>query len=111
MEFLAKTLSDTMHLGKTLGGKLRPGDLVLLFGGLGVGKTTLVQSVAHGLGVSSQEYVSSPTFTLINEYEGRHLLFHIDLYRINSPAELDSLALEEIIFKYVSSKISISPLY
>ena len=74
---------DTLRLGSELGKILLPGSTLLLFGNLGAGKTTLVQGIAQGLGVS--EAVVSPTFTLINEYlDGRLPLYHLDLYRLES---------------------------
>ena len=96
MEYLARNLPDTIYLGEALGKKLLPGDIVLLYGDLGAGKTTLIQSIAHGIGVSSEEYVSSPSFTIINEYQGRYPIFHVDLYRIDSLVELEQIGLEEI---------------
>jgi tRNA threonylcarbamoyladenosine biosynthesis protein TsaE len=82
----------TQALGQTLGGHLSPGAILLLQGELGSGKTTLVQGLAQGLGITDP--VCSPTFTLINEYlEGRIPLYHMDLYRLN-PEEVVALDLE-----------------
>lgn len=76
----------TQRLGEALGRTAQAGDVLLLHGGLGAGKTTLTQGIARGLGIS--ERVASPTFTLLNEYhEGRVPLFHFDLYRL-SPEDL-----------------------
>jgi len=86
---------ETKRLGKRLGKRLLAGDIVLLFGDLGSGKTTLTQGIAAGLGVSQDEYVRSPTFTLINQYQGRMPVYHIDLFRIESSAEMANLGLEE----------------
>jgi tRNA threonylcarbamoyladenosine biosynthesis protein TsaE len=82
----------TQRLGWQLGQRCPPGTVLLLSGDLGAGKTTLVQGIGVGLGIA--EPVSSPTFTLINEYlEGRIPLYHVDLYRLD-PAQVDSLELE-----------------
>ena len=97
MKFLTCTPEETIQLGVNIGERLQPGDLVLLFGDLGSGKTTLTQGIARGLGVAEKEYVRSPSFTLINEYRGRIPIFHIDLYRIESARQLENLGLEEIL--------------
>ena len=87
---------DTAAIGRELGATLSAGDVVLLHGDLGAGKTAFVRGLAEGLGVDSQE-VSSPTFTLVQEYRGGRLpLFHVDLYRLNDPREVDDLGLDEI---------------
>jgi len=85
---------ETESLGRRLGGLLRAGDVVALSGDLGAGKTVLARGIATGAG--STAHVASPTFTLIREYPGPVLLFHIDLYRIDSPVQLGDLGLEEI---------------
>lgn len=87
----------TEEIGALLGRCLQPGDLIGLIGDLGAGKTLLVQGIARGLAVPPRVRVTSPTFTLINEYHGgRMSLYHADLYRIERPAELDELGLDEI---------------
>jgi tRNA threonylcarbamoyladenosine biosynthesis protein TsaE len=87
---------ETAAVGRELAAALSAGDVLLLEGDLGAGKTAFVRGVAEGLGVSRDE-VSSPTFTLIQEYRGGRLtLFHVDLYRIEDPRELDELGLDEI---------------
>jgi len=87
---------ETSAIGRELGGTLSGGDVVLLYGDLGAGKTAFVKGLAEGLGIARDE-VSSPTFTLIQEYRGGRLtLFHVDLYRIEDPRELDDLGLDEI---------------
>lgn len=85
--------SQTHRLGALLGGLLRPGDVVLLEGPLGAGKTALTQGIGAGLGV--RETINSPTFTLLKEYMGRLPLYHFDLYRIEDPEELFALGFED----------------
>ena len=89
---------ETLELGKKLGAKLIAGDLVLLFGDLGAGKTCLTQGICLGAGLDSNAYIRSPTFTLINEYPAKVPIFHIDLYRLESEGEMSNLGLEEIIY-------------
>src|ERR1700741_4009454 len=87
---------ETIAFGRTLAELLSPPKLVLLRGDLGAGKTTLVKGIAATFEAASEEDVTSPTFTLIHEYRGpRANLFHIDLYRIDTPHELDTLALDD----------------
>ncbi len=86
--------AGTSNLGARLAASLEPGAVVLLTGDLGAGKTAFVRGMAEGLGIDPEE-ISSPTFTLIQEYRGRRLLTHVDLYRLEGP-ELDDLGLEEL---------------
>lgn len=86
---------QTERLGAVLGGWLIPGDVVLLHGDLGAGKTTLTKGIARALGV--QETVSSPSFALVNEYALPFVrLFHLDLYRLDDPADLESIGFAEL---------------
>ena len=88
--------TETSDVGRRLAETLQPGSVVLLVGDLGAGKTALVRGLAEGLGVAREE-VSSPTFTLMQEYrDGRVPLIHVDLYRLNDPREIDELGLEEL---------------
>ncbi len=91
-----QTESETAAIGRALAASLSAGDVVLLYGDLGAGKTAFVKGLAEGLGAPRDE-VSSPTFTLMQEYRGGRLtLFHVDLYRLDDPREIDDLGLEEI---------------
>ena len=87
---------ETADVGRRLATTSQVGDVVLLYGDLGAGKTAFVRGLAEGLGVPPGD-VTSPTFTLIQEYRGGRLpLFHVDLYRLNDPREIDDLGLDEI---------------
>jgi tRNA threonylcarbamoyladenosine biosynthesis protein TsaE len=87
---------ETEAVGRDLAATLSEGDVLLLHGDLGAGKTAFIRGLGEGLGVRPDE-VSSPTFTLIQEYRGGRLpLFHVDLYRIEDPREFDELGLDEI---------------
>ena len=93
-----ETVSEagTAAVGRGLASRLSAGSIVLLFGDLGAGKTAFVRGLAEGLGVPPDE-VSSPTFTIMQEYRGGRLpLYHVDLYRLNDPREVDDLGLDEI---------------
>jgi tRNA threonylcarbamoyladenosine biosynthesis protein TsaE len=96
-EVVTQSAEETVTFGRTLGELLAPPKLVLLRGDLGAGKTTLVKGIAAAFDAASEEDVTSPTFTLIHEYRGpRAILYHIDLYRIDTPRELDTLALDDL---------------
>jgi len=87
---------ETADIGRKLASGLKPGSVLLLIGDLGAGKTALVRGLAEGLGVPPED-VSSPTFTLMQEYRGGRVpLIHVDLYRLNDPREIDELGLEEL---------------
>lgn len=88
--------AETEVLAGRLASQINPGSLVLLYGELGAGKTTFVRGFAAGLGIDP-EAVSSPTFTLIQEYRGRLRLQHVDLYRLEPGREVDELGLDELI--------------
>ena len=94
--FETATEAQTESAGESLGASLSGGDVVLLFGDLGAGKTAFVRGMARGIGASTDE-VSSPTFTIVQEYAARATtLFHVDLYRLE-PAEIDDLGLDDLI--------------
>src|SRR5687768_4805295 len=89
---------QTRRWGGRLGKLVSGGEIVGLTGDLGTGKTCFVRGVAEALEVTKEAWVRSPTFTLINEYEGRLPVYHIDLYRIGSRADLEDLNLREYLF-------------
>lgn len=96
MEILLKGLEKTEEFGIKLGKLLNPGDIVCLNGDLGAGKTTLTKSIGLGLGVD--DYITSPTFALINEYEGRMPVYHFDVYRLENVEELYDLGFDEYFY-------------
>lgn len=95
IEHISKGPSDTVAIGERIGSSSRPGQIYAIYGDLGAGKTQLVKGIARGLGVPDWEYVVSPTFTLMNVYEGRMTLCHVDLYRLESG--LSELDIEEFL--------------
>jgi tRNA threonylcarbamoyladenosine biosynthesis protein TsaE len=95
-ELLTATEVETSAAGEALGRDLGAGDVVLLYGDLGAGKTAFVRGLARGVGANPED-VSSPTFTIVQEYAGASLtLYHVDLYRLE-PAEIDDLGLEDLV--------------
>ncbi|HWP46115.1 MAG TPA: tRNA (adenosine(37)-N6)-threonylcarbamoyltransferase complex ATPase subunit type 1 TsaE [Candidatus Limnocylindrales bacterium] len=95
---LSQSPEETHRLGIKLGKNLDAGDVVALTGELGSGKTCLIQGITVGLDILNPRQVTSPTFTLINEYQGRVPIYHFDLYRINKLEELFDLGFEEYFY-------------
>lgn len=96
-EYVTHSAEETVALGRNFAGLLEPPKLVVLRGDLGAGKTTLVKGIAQAFNAASEEDVTSPTFTLIHEYRGpRAVLYHIDLYRIDTQRELETLGLDDL---------------
>ncbi len=95
MNKITKSPEETKELAAELAAKLKPGDVLALDGELGSGKTCFVQGLAKGLGIPNNRYVRSPSFTLINEYEGKIPLYHFDFYRLNNAAEVADLGIDE----------------
>jgi len=89
-----KSVQETIQFGKRLGQQLTGGEVLALTGELGAGKTVLTRGIALGLGIQTDQ-VSSPTFTLIQEYSGTIPVIHVDLYRLERPSEIAALGLEE----------------
>ena len=101
-EFTTRSGADTIEVGRKLGHLLKPPQLLLLRGELGTGKTTLVKGIAQALDAASPDEVTSPTFTLIHEYDGTQdgkpvKLFHIDVYRLEGERQLETLGLDELL--------------
>jgi len=97
-EFTTHSAEETIALGRELAKILAPPRLVLLRGDLGAGKTTLVKGIAEGFYAASQQDVTSPTFTLVHEYRGPGVnVYHIDLYRVDTPRQLETLGVDDLI--------------
>jgi len=94
-EFITHSSEETIAKGREIASKLRPPVLVLLKGDLGSGKTTLTKGIISGLGAAKEEDVTSPTFNLIHEFHDHCKVYHVDLYRIESFQDLESLGLED----------------
>lgn len=95
--FRTESPAETQTLGEKIGNTLKPGDVIALIGDLGTGKTCITQGIARGVGIASDEIVSSPSYILINEYKGKIPIYHIDLYRLENVAEIADLGLGEYI--------------
>ena len=96
--FVSNNIDETITLGKTLADYLKKGSVIALIGELGTGKTTFVKGVAEGLGVATRDEVTSPTFVLIKEYKGNPCLYHIDLYRLKDPKEIEDIDYKEYLY-------------
>jgi tRNA threonylcarbamoyladenosine biosynthesis protein TsaE len=96
MEFITHGQNETIALGKKIGARLHQGDCVALSGALAAGKTTITKGIALALGIT--ETVTSPTFTIISEYEGNMPLYHFDVYRLESAEDFINLGADDMIF-------------
>lgn len=96
--FYLPGIAETEVLGQLLGRRARPGDIICLDGDLGAGKTTLAQAIGRGLGVSEDCYITSPSFAILHEYEGRIPMFHMDFYRLQGAEEVEDLGFEEYFY-------------
>ncbi|MBW2377469.1 MAG: tRNA (adenosine(37)-N6)-threonylcarbamoyltransferase complex ATPase subunit type 1 TsaE [Deltaproteobacteria bacterium] len=92
-----QTEADTLALARSLAAVLEGGDVVGLEGGLGAGKTTFARGAVHGLGVPEETAVTSPTFALLHQYEGRLPVAHADFYRLGGEAEVEELGVDELL--------------
>ena len=97
IDIMSQSVGETKKLGQKIGTLLQYPLIIALIGDLGSGKTAFVQGLAAGLDVSADYYITSPTFTLINEYPGRLPLFHVDLYRLEAVDDLDDIGLDELL--------------
>ncbi len=99
MNFLElQSLEKTQAFGKLLGRLAEPADIITLEGDLGAGKTALTQAIGRGLEVDPKIYITSPTFSLLQEYQGRLLLYHMDLYRLAGEEDIENLGFAEYIY-------------
>ena len=96
IDFISHSAEQTRRLGERLGELLTGGDLLFFVGDLGSGKTCMIQGIGRGLGIETP--ITSPTFTLINEYVGRFRFYHIDLYRIENVQEVFSFGLDDYLY-------------
>jgi len=103
MEFVLTTVEETYKIGELIGTLVNPGDIICLIGDLGTGKTHLTKGIAKGLDI--EDNVTSPTFTIVNEYTGRLTLYHFDVYRVNDPDEIAAIGFDEYIFSDAVSVI------
>lgn len=95
-EIVTHSTEETIAQGRAIGASLKPPALILLSGDLGAGKTTLTKGIVSGLEASSEEEVTSPTFTLVHKYSGKNLVYHADLYRIDGVHDFETLGLEDV---------------
>src|SRR5271157_2578070 len=94
----SRSPEETFLIGNVIGRNLIEKDVVALVGDLGAGKTCLTHGIARGLGVPDEYQITSPSFTLINEYQGRIMLYHFDLYRLSRASEMEDMGYEEYFF-------------
>jgi len=96
-EIVTHSSEETIELGRQVGAQLKPPLLVLLFGELGAGKTTLTKGIVSALGAAEEDQVTSPTFTLVHKYEQGSVVYHVDLYRVGDFQDLETLGLEDFL--------------
>lgn len=97
MEKLSASVNQTLKIGRQLARNLRGGEIILLSGSLGTGKTVLAKGIAHGLGINKNNVIS-PTFVLLRVHKGKHLLQHFDLYRVRTIEDIFALGYEEYFY-------------
>ncbi|MGQ9615258.1 MAG: tRNA (adenosine(37)-N6)-threonylcarbamoyltransferase complex ATPase subunit type 1 TsaE [Spirochaetota bacterium] len=95
MEFISNSYDDTLSFGREIGSSLKGGEVILLIGELGCGKTVLTKGIAEGIGI--EEIITSPSFTILNIYDGPLCLYHFDFYRIDDKGEMEDL-LEDYLY-------------
>jgi tRNA threonylcarbamoyladenosine biosynthesis protein TsaE len=95
-ELVTHSSDETIQHGREIGAQLRAPVLVLLFGDLGAGKTTLTKGIVSGMGAAEEDEVTSPTFTLVHKYDRGVCVYHVDLYRVSDFHDLETLGLEDV---------------
>lgn len=103
MEFIVDNVDKTFNIGYQLGQLANSGDVICLIGDLGTGKTHITKGIAKGLSID--DHITSPTFTIVNEYKGRLKFYHFDVYRVNDPDEIAAIGFDEYIFSDAVSVI------
>ena len=98
LKYLTNSDNETIRLGYRLGSLLVDGDVIALMGGLGSGKTWFTKGIGLGLGLERNTVITSPSFAIVNEYQGRRILYHMDLYRLHSLSDFFSTGLEEYFY-------------
>src|ERR1700722_14397158 len=101
-EIKTHSSEETIERGREIGARLKAPVLILLSGDLGAGKTTLTKGIASGLGAAEVDEVTSPTFTLVHKYDGRAVVYHVDLYRIGDAHDLETLGLEDVFSEHAA---------
>lgn len=96
IKLVSNSPNDTERIGEEIGKNLNSKDVICLSGDLGVGKTLLVKGIAKGIDIT--EHITSPTFTIMNEYNGKYILYHFDVYRVNSEDDLYDIGFEEYVY-------------
>lgn len=103
MDFIVDSVDKTLEVGIQIGKSANAGDIICVLGDLGTGKTHITKGIAIGLGI--EDNITSPTFNIVNEYIGRHKLYHFDVYRVNDPDEIEAIGFDEYIFSDAVSVI------
>ncbi|AEB76903.1 tRNA (adenosine(37)-N6)-threonylcarbamoyltransferase complex ATPase subunit type 1 TsaE [Clostridium botulinum] len=96
MDFIVDSVDKTVDIGLQIGKLTNSGDIICLIGDLGTGKTHITKGIAKGLEI--HDHITSPTFNIVNEYQGRLKLYHFDVYRVNDPDEIEAIGFDEYIF-------------
>jgi tRNA threonylcarbamoyladenosine biosynthesis protein TsaE len=94
-EIISNSPDETIEFGQKIGAQLKGGEIIGVYGCLGSGKTHLIKGIASGAGTKNKHQINSPTFVIVNEYTGKFDIYHIDAYRLNSPAEFEMIGFDD----------------